>query len=164
MVIPGNPFSGTYYSRGSIPVEGTSLGNVLRTTLLDESGSSWNLLASGLTGMSVVSVGKRTTFVVYSPSEIVSVLLRRDQLGTDMTRDNNQTEPFAFVFGSTTTIAPGESANVTMSFLQDAPMEQAAGLLPKVFHFNSEIVVGTAEKNKRSYALYNLSLDQIRIP
>ena len=145
--------------------EGTSIGSVLRTTLLDERGTAWSLSTSGVTGMSIVSVGKRSPFDVFSPTDIVSVLQRQDEIGTNMTRDadNPQLGAFAFVFGSTTPIESGQSASITMTFIPDAG-EPTAGAPPKFFQINSEIVVGVTTGGKRSYSLYNLAFDRVNMP
>jgi hypothetical protein len=144
---------------------GTRTGDVLRTTLVDERGTVWSLSTSGVIGMSIVSVGKSSPSDVLSPTDIAAVLERQDKIGTNMTRDANcpQVQPFAFVFGSTAQIASGQSAAVTLSFVQDA-VDSALGAVPKFFQINSEIVIGVTTGAKKSYSLYNLTFDRVSMP
>lgn len=140
---------------------GTQPGNALRTTLLDERGTVWSLSASGVTGINIVSVGKtsRSTRSA-NPAEIGSLLQRQDETGTNENPDIG----YAFVFGSTTPIPPGESVTVVMSFVQDAG-ETTSGPLPKFFQISSEIVVGVVKTGtKKSYSLHNVIFDRVSMP
>jgi len=125
----------------------------------------WSLSTSGVIGMSIVSVGKSSPSDVLSPTDIASVLKRQDEIGTNMTKDANcpQVQPFAFVFGSTAQITPGQSAAVTLNFVQDA-VDSALGAVPKFFQISSEIVIGVTTGAKTSYSLYNLTFDRVSMP
>ena len=140
-----------------------SIGEVLRTTLVDEGGTIWTLSASGLTRMSIVSVGRRSYSSIFSPTDIPSLLQRQDEMGTNLTTDANypQLGEFPFVFGSTTPIPPGSSITFTMTFVQSA--DQAFSQPePRLFQFESEVVVGVATSGtKKSYSLHNLTFDRV---
>jgi len=167
--VPAPPGRTNWFGTGSggpIPIGDVRMGDVLRTTLVDESGPVWSLSATGVTGMSIVSAGKRDSYSVFSATDIPSLLQRQDELGTNMTTpDANapQQWPFAFVFGSTTQLAPGQSSVVTMNFVQDA-RDTVSGSA-KVFQIVSEIVVGVVTTSaKTSYSLQNLMFDRVSMP
>jgi TolB-like protein len=148
--------------------QGTRVGDHLRTTITDEHGTTWSLFASEVAGVGVISVGRRGVERfddIFSPADIASLMRREDENGTNMTQDANCPEqsPFAFVFGSTTEIAPGQSSSVTMNFVQDAG-GPTLGALPKFFQLSSELVVGLASGGEKSYSLYNLMFDRVGIP
>jgi TolB-like protein len=167
---PGDGPSYSYGSSGgkcsSPPWVAARIGDLLRTTLVDERGTVWRLSASDVTGMSIVSVGKSSASDVFSPTDIASLLRRQDETGTNMTRDADcpRLNPFAFVFGSTTQILPGQSVTVPMSFAQDAG-ETPSSFPPKFFQIVSEIVVGVVTTGpKTSYSLHNLTFDRVTLP
>lgn len=166
IVVALNAFPGKKNSYGQ--GEGRNLGEVLRATLLDEGGMVWSLSASGVTGMSIVSAGRRSSsesISVFSPTDIPSLLQRKDERGTNMMTDADlpQLGPFPFVLGTTTPIPPGETVTVIMSFVQDAG-ETTSGPLPKFFQMNTEIVVGVVtEGTKKSYSLHNVIFDRVSL-
>jgi hypothetical protein len=143
------------------------MGDVLRTTLVDDRGGTWSLGAAGVTGISVVSAGKRDFQSAFEPTDISSLLQRKDEAGTNMMKaeaDNPWIQPYAFVFGSTTQIAPGESASVVMTFAQDGG-EPFSGAPSMFFQLSGEIVVGVfTSSTKTSYALHTLAFDRVIMP
>ena len=142
------------------------IGDFLRSTLVDENGGQWRLHNSDVAGMSIVGVGKQHwSGPMYDPSEIVTVLSKRDDLNSDVTVDRRIAEwPYRFIFGSTTEMSPGQSLTVTVSFVQDAD-ETTSGPPPKVFQIASEIVVGVVTTGtKKSYSLHNLTFDRVSLP
>ena len=133
----------------------SSIGDFLRSTLVDENGGSWRLHNSYVAGMSIVSVGRQQTGDYYNPAEIVTVLSKRDDLNSDFFPNT-----IRFLLGSTTEMSPGQSLTVTMSFVQDG----SSGEPPKVFQMATEIVVGIATTGtKKSYTLHNLTFDRISL-
>ena len=145
-----------------------------RTTLLDERGTVWGLSISDVTGISIVSVGNTLAPGVtgrsnYSqsanPAEIASLLQRQDETGTNMTSEPDRPDlKYAFVFGSTTPIPPGQSVTVVMNFVQDAG-ETTSGPSPKSFQFVAEIVIGVVTTDtKKSYSLHNVLFDRVSLP
>ena len=153
----------------------------LRSSVLDDRGSVWKLSSPDLGGLGFVRVGVhgRNGMERYSASEIVRLLQLRDDLGRDIDDPSDGTSdsggfywtgprpdffPYkdnTFISGSTTTLEPGQSATVTMSFHLE---ESVSGLRSTSFQFNSEIVVGIAEAGtKKSYALHNLTFDQVSL-
>jgi Caspase domain len=138
-----------------------ALGSYLRSTLVDENGELWRLNNSDVAGISIVGVGAQSTGYSYNPSEIGTVLSKRDDLNSDVF-NNNPTRPF--IFGSMTEISPGQSLTVTVSFSQNVNQTTSASL-PKIFQMATEVVVGIATTGaKKSYTLYNLTFDQISLP
>ena len=138
---------------------GYALGDVLRSTLVDDHGSVWRLLSTGLTGLGVVSVGYIGEGQA-SPSEIVRALQRRDATGSEKDPKSGST----FLWGSTTPILAGQSITVVMVFLQDAD-DALMTTRPQSFAFASELAIGLASTDSRySYALKNLMLDHVRLP
>ena len=139
------------------------LGDVLRTTLVDERGTVWSLSASGVTGIGIVSVGLSSIYRLASPAEIGSLLQRQDEDSTNMTFEPGRPDlKRAFVLGSTTPIIPpAQSVTVVMNFVQDAG-EMTSGPSPTVFQMATEIVVGIVTTGtKKSYTLYNLTFDRV---
>ncbi|HYM61469.1 MAG TPA: FlgO family outer membrane protein [Thermoanaerobaculia bacterium] len=168
--IPGEPGPvGAYLGYSGQPrlIGDVQVGNVLRSTLVDESGTVWTLPASGVTGISIVSAGKRDPYSVYSPSDVPSLLRRQDDTGTNTTSDPRgltPNQPYAFVFGSPTEILPGQSVTVPMAFAQQAG-EVTSNSPPRVFQIVSEIVVGVVATGAReSYSLQNLTFDRVSLP
>jgi hypothetical protein len=137
---------------------GNAIGDLLRTTLLDDRGSMWRLQSSGLTGLGVVSIGPQDESGMPSPADIARALQRRDAQGSSVGRWNQ-----TFVWGSTSSLAPGQSASVVMIFVQDAG-ESASSTLPQFFEFASELVLGVASANGRFvYSVKNVSFDRVSI-
>jgi len=129
----------------------------------------------------------------YGSSEIARLLRLRDQLGRDTDDPSDgitqkadsmgeggsnvtfgrggitSPEKFftykgnRFVSGSTTTIQPGQSMLVTMTFrLDERPAPSGVSLSHA--QFNSEIVVGVVESAARtSYTLHNLTFDRVSV-
>lgn len=139
-------------------------GDVLRSTLVDDSGGLWSLHSSDVAGMSIVSVGQRGyAAALYDPAEIVTVLSRRDELNSDVA-ENPPYQEYRFIFGRMNEMSPGQSLTVTLSFVQDVN-ERTSASPPKVFQIASEIVVGVAtDGRKRSYSLFNLTFDRVSLP
>jgi hypothetical protein len=133
---------------------GTPIGSYLRSTLVDENGGLWRVCNSDVAGMTIVGVGAQVTGVYYHPTEIVTVLSKRDDLNSDVFQNGNR-----FILGSTTEMSPGQSLTATMTFIQNGNQTDAPS---KVFQLASEIVVGIAKTGtKKSYTLYNLTFDQV---
>ena len=132
-------------------------GNVLRSTLLDERGTVWSLSPSGVTGIGIVSAGRRDSGGLFGPTDILSLLQRQDETGTNM---SSSVPSRAFVFGSTTSIPLGQIVTIIMNFAQD---RQAYSMQPpKFFQIVSEIVVGAVtEGSKKSYTLQSLIFDRV---
>lgn len=158
---PGNsdsPYAG---------VRNNSMGDVLRASLVDDRGGAWSLWATNVIGISIVSAGKRNFQSAFEATDIASLLQRKDAAGTNMMKaesDNPWIQPYAFVFGSTTQIAPGQSASVVMTFAQDGG-DVFSGTQSTFFQLSGEIVVGVlASSSKTSYALHNLTFDRITMP
>jgi len=147
-----------------------SIGSHLRSTLADENGGLWSLRNSDVAGISIVGVGKQSPLAgsFYDPAEIVTALSKRDELNADVTKGilpgSSLVFEYRFIFGSTTEMAAGQSVSVTMTFVQDEN-QTISGPPPKVFQIASEIVVGVATTGtKRSYALHNLTFDNVSMP
>jgi hypothetical protein len=100
----------------------------------------------------------------YPATDIVKLLDMRDKLGSDQ----DPSDPYGkgvggnkFIFGSATTLAPGQTVRITMDFVLDDMKGPAA----KAFQINSEMVVGfVAPDSKVSYTLQNLTLDRVIMP
>lgn len=151
--------------------DGRQPGEALRSALVDEHGTEWNLAAPGMTGISTVTAGKGDGFHLSNPTEIGSLLQRQDRTGTNMgTTSGNYRRPYPFVFGSTTPILPGQRLTVVMNFVRDSgewgswnsrePVTPEAP--PTFFQLNSEIVVGLVTTDgAKSYSLQNLVFDRV---
>jgi hypothetical protein len=136
-----------------------AIGSYLRSTLVDENGGVWRLRNSDVAGMSIVGVGARLFGPFYDPAEIVAVLSKRDDVNSDVYRENG----VHFTFGITTEMSPGQNLTVTVSFIQDAN-GTTIDTPPKVFQIASEIVVGIARTGtKKSYSLHNFTFDQVSV-
>jgi hypothetical protein len=141
------------------PEYGSELGSYLRSTLVDESGGLWRLYNPLVAGMSIVGVGYQQTGGYYNPTEIVTVLSKRDDTNSDFF-----TNSLRFIFGSTTEVSAGQSLSVTMTFVQETN-QTTDGPQPKVFQIATEIVVGIATTGtKKSYRLHNLTFDRVTLP
>jgi hypothetical protein len=167
--IPGEPGPvGAYggYSGQPLLIGDVQAGDILRTTLVDETGTVWTLPANGVTGIGIVSAGKKDLYSVFGPGDIPSLLRRQDKTGTNLTSDSGGLTPnrqYQFVFGSTTEIAPGESVTVPVDFVREAG--ETSSSPPKSFQIVSEIVVGVVAANERkSYSLQNLTFDRVSMP
>ncbi len=145
------------------------IGDFLRSTLIDENGGLWNLHNSEVAGMSAVGVGAKGIYDAdgfYQPTDIVALLKRKDDVGSDSGSYNDGfgNQKYQFIFGSTTEMSHGQSISVTMSFVHDAN-QTTSGAPPKVFQIASEVVVGVAAADgKKSYSLHNLTFDRVSIP
>ena len=154
-------------SWGVVTKEGTVPGNVVRSKILDDQGSNWTLASKDVSGVGVVSVGKRTSLSAAGPGEIASLLQRRERSGTNMsTEDDPRLQgmglpPFPFVWGEATSIDPGTSTTVSMTFVRAS---NASPQLSRVFTLTSEIVVGVTNRGKSAYALRTLTLDKVGMP
>ena len=167
--IPGEPGPvGAYggYSGQPLLIGDVQAGDVLRTTLVDETGAVWTLPVSGVTGIGILSAGKKDLYSAFGPGDIPSLLRRQDDTGTNLTSDSGGLTPnrkYQFVFGSTTEIASGESVTVPVDFVRGAG--EIASSPPKSFQIVSEIVVGIVAANERkSYSLQNLTFDRVSMP
>ena len=150
-----------------------TMGNGLRSTLVDENGDLWHALNSDVVGMNIVGVGFQdppgwsASRGAYSPTEIVTVLQRQDNANSNTdTRQyaGQNVGSYQFVFGSMTPISPGQSVTVTVNFIRDEN-QTTSGAPPKVFQIASEIVVGVAAADgKKTYSLHNLTFDRVSLP
>jgi hypothetical protein len=155
--------------------DGINIGELLRSTAVDERGTLWRAHMSNVAGMGVVGVGRKGfNEPFYDPPDIVSLLKRLDDtrsntaMGYDPREQVNffgrEQHSYTYVFGSTTSIAPGQGIMVTMTYLQEAN-QSATGPSPEFFQLDTEIVVGTgASDSRRSYALHNLTFDRVKMP
>jgi len=159
---------------------------LLRSSVIDDRGGVWKLSSPALGGLGFVRAGVhgRNGQDAYSASEIVRLLRLRDELGRDEDDPSDGTSDSSgfvhgygappktffefkgnrFISGSTTTIEPGHSVTVTMSFHREA-RGTTSGLPPTFFQLNSEIVIGVLTSNTRaSYSLQNLTFDRVSMP
>lgn len=150
--------------------DGTKIGETLRSTIVDERGTVWRLPTSELLGIGAIGVGavnppRWSDSRVYDPTEVLALLKRRDD-----TNSNSATEPgtiyrvamqYQFIFGSMTSIAPGQSVMVSMSFREDAGRTNS-GPPPKVLQISGEIIVGVGGSEvKKTYSVQNLMFDRV---
>jgi TolB-like protein len=145
------------------PDRGTAaIGSNLRSTLVDENSGLWRLRNPDVTGMSIVGVGVQPNGSYYDPTQIVSVLSKRDDVNSDVYTEAYR-QGLHFIFGLTTEMSPGQSVSVTATFVQ--PENQTtSGAPPKVFQIATEIVVGIARTGtKKSYSLHNFTFDQVSV-
>lgn len=150
----------------SVPDRGISIGSYLRSTLVDDNGGLWRLYNSNVAGMSIVGVGIKTaggfSSTLYDPAEIVIALSKRDDLNSDVATSPRGLQ-YQFIFGSMTTMPPGQSLTVSVTFTQDVN-ETTTGTPPTVFQMASEIVVGVMTiGTKKSYALHNITFDRVSL-
>lgn len=154
------PPGAVMYTGNASPM-GTAIGNVLRTTLLDNRGTEWNV--SSVTGLGWVSPGQNEMYQAFSPSDIPDLLKRQEATDTNTFRDRwgkNKN----FIFGSMTPVPPGQSVTVVMNFVQD-DSETTSGTQPTYFQVNSEIVVGVETTGgTKVYSLHNLMFDRVSMP
>lgn len=141
------------------------IGRYLRTTLVDDRGVQWVLPNSGVTGLGMVGVGKKEGGCAdaYNPTEIATLLPRFDDTGSNVAR--SRAGEYRYVFGSVTTLSPGQSRTATMTFMEDSSRDPSPSL-PKTFQLQCELVLGVGSNvtTRRSYALENITLDQISMP
>ncbi|HXT69675.1 MAG TPA: FlgO family outer membrane protein [Vicinamibacterales bacterium] len=151
------------------PVE----GRVLRTTLIDDHGSTWYLFAPDVSGLSIVSVGLRDPRTRYDPTDIGTALRRQDLTGANTATAPPSTSPtggnpfdrvpYTFVFGTTTPLTPGQSLTVTMNFAQ--PDRDSRSPRPQFFQLVSEMVVGVVTSDReKTYSLHNVAFDHVTMP
>lgn len=159
-------------------VHGGSAPTVLRASVSDDYGNVKRLDTSGLEGLAFLRAGVRgfEGRTRYSPLEIIQLLELRDRLGrnTDDPDDLNQevkvfttwmsSDPppptpkqpanrgNEFITGTLSTIAPGETAVVTMTF-EGAPSNAVS------LQFHAELVVG----HNGRYTLHNLAFERVTI-
>jgi hypothetical protein len=143
---------------------------ILRASLLDDGGTVSRLIASNISGIGVVGVGRKGPNTIfnnvglYDPTEIASLLRKQDDLGSNTVNGHDSAGyPFTyqFIFGSLTAIPPGQSVRVTMNFVQDNN-GTASGPASKFFQMDLELVVGViATDSARSYSLQNLTFDHV---
>lgn len=166
----------------------------LRATVLDAQGGVWRLSANGLNGIGYVRAGVhgRNGSESYSPTDIVRLLRRRDELGRDtddpadgrVTRATSTGEggsnvtfgggrvtspqrfvPFngnQFISGTTVEIGPGKTLIVTMDFYPDDPLARPVAA-PNALQLNCEVVVGIGDTGARTYALHTLAFEGVRL-
>ncbi len=155
-----HPFATVNTGYAYVGWPGQAPGHVLRTTLVDERGKVWTLFSSNVTGMSTVSAGLSDSGSIFSSTDIPSLLKRQDETGTNK---SSYGRSYAFVFGTTTLIPPGQTVPVIMNFAQ-ALRDRNSGPA-KSFEIVTEIIVGMASTGaQRSYSLHNLAFDRISIP
>ncbi len=166
---PEQELAGAYYR--------PRMGSVLRTTAVDSRGVPWALATSDVTGVSVVSAGLKDGLALASASDIVSLLRRFDESGSEIGTRSVGVNPhrdagglksrqfqYQFVFGSVTTIPPGGRVTVVMNFVQEAG-ETTSGAPPQFFQIASELVVAVVTTSgSRSYSLENLLFDRVSLP
>jgi hypothetical protein len=147
----------------AIAGDGSHMGDVLRSTLVDDRGRVWSLITSGVTGMSVVGVGAKSPTNrsdykgVYDPTEIITLL--KMQNDTNSSTSISDEREYQFIFGSTTQIAPGQSATVIMNFVLG---EADSGPAAKGIQISSEMVVGIGTRDlKTTYSLQNVIFDRV---
>jgi hypothetical protein len=133
------------------------LDDSLRSSLPDSNGNSYKLHNSNVVGIGIIGVGC-DYMTGYDPSQIASLLEKQDRAGS---RGQDKGE---YVYGSTSTISPGQSISVTMTFELDGSGAKENGR-PQFFQIGSEIVVGiVAADTKKSYSLQNLTFDRVTMP
>lgn len=137
-----------------------TIGDHLRSTLVDENGGTWLVSNPDVAGMSIVGVGtQHANGPLYNPAEIAIALAKRDEVKSDVLQEGGS--EFHLVFGSTTEMEAGHSQAVTVNFAQDQP---GSGPPPKVFQLASEIVVGVVNAgSKTAFSMHNLTFDRVRL-
>jgi TolB-like protein len=143
---------------------------LLRSSLIDDQGGTWRVPNSAATGVGIVQVGKTgpvQSDPYFSPTEIVALLERQDELKTNIVanrdRNGNVYSQYQFLSGSMTTIAPGQRTRVSLDFVASTPTSSSSA--PKFFASDLEIVVGIVAVNTRkTYSLQNLTFDRVGIP
>lgn len=126
----------------------------LRSGIVDENAAAWRLFAPRMSGLSFVRSG-----VTREPSEIASLLEKRDRLSSDV---DTTLDSRPFVAGPMTPIEPGQTLSVVMDFVSQA----SRAMVPRTIQLNSEIVIGVPNLpgGKKSYSLQNMTFDQITLP
>ncbi len=141
------------------------LSGLLRSTLVDDSGGTWSLPNSSVVGIGVVGVGRESAYgPYYDPSQITSVLSKRDDRNSDEGIDRQFNTRYRFMFGSPTEISPGQTLTVTMSFVRDEN-RSTSDHPTRAFQLGTEVVIGVPKKGEtRSYSLHNLVFDRVTLP
>lgn len=142
----------------------TTASDTLRAGLLDNLGSRWNLLSSRVSGISTVGVGQTGPFVAANPSDIASLLRRRDGSGTDRIVFNQFGDAVQFVFGSMTQIAPGQRLTATLDFVNERG-GMGTDTRADAVQLTSDLVVATEDRpGRKSYVLRTISIGRLVIP
>jgi hypothetical protein len=140
------------------------VGQFLRTTLIDDEGTQWILSNAGVTGLGVVGVGKKGGGCAdaYNPTEIATLIPTFDETGSSRARSYQG--DYSYMFGSLTTVSPGQSRAVSMTFTRTD--REPSRKPPKFFELQSELVIGvtTSGDSKRSYSLENITLEHVDMP
>lgn len=141
----------------------SNIAKLLRSSLLDDNGAVWNAATLGATGLGAVGVGLREwSGPSYNPSEIVSLLERRDRTGSNA--DLKAYNRYTFVFGSMTPIEPGKAANVSLTFTE-APVGNEASPAPKTVQLTLEVVTAVPGQNgSKMYSLQTVTFYQVGLP
>jgi TolB-like protein len=136
----------------------------LRSSLVDDRGGVWQLSAQGAGGVGVVGAGSYSTGneSQYNPAQIAALLARQEGEKTqefDVVRGVT----IHFVWGATSTIAPGQTVRVILTF--GAITAPPAGSVPASFESALEIVTGLVSPGAKTvYALYGLAFDRVSLP
>lgn len=131
------------------------LGVSLRSSIVDSNGNLWSY--SSVTGVSIIGVG--CAIKDHDPSEIVDMLEKQDQLNGASLPMNAR-----YVYGSPSTVNPGQTISVMMTFVLNESAPKSRGN-PEFFQITSEIVVGIVTAGtKKSYSLHNLTFDRVSLP
>lgn len=137
------------------------MGALVRASLNDDQGGVWRLSTNDVRGMGIVAAGASSWNKAHDATEIVSLLVQRDERNSDVNRDDGRLK---FIYGAMSSISPGQSVDVTMSFLRKGT-QRASGPAPQFFQIDSEIVVGiVGADNKKTYSLQNLMFDRVGMP
>ncbi len=142
------------------------VGQFLRTTLIDDQGTQWLLSNSGVTGLGVVGVGKKSGGCAdaYNPTEIATLIPTFDETGSNRARSYQG--DYSYMFGSLTTVSPGQSRAVSMTFTETNTNGESSLKPPKFFELQCELVIGVVASvdSKRSYSLENVTLEHVGMP
>jgi hypothetical protein len=131
------------------------LGVGVRSSIADSNGDLW--IYSGATGIGIVGVG--CVNGDGDPSQIVSALVMQDRLNGARLPMQAQ-----YVYGSPTTVNPGQTVAATLTFVQNANGQTQVGN-PEFIQLNTEIVVGIVTAGSTTaYSLHNLSFDRVNMP
>ena len=131
------------------------MGVGLRSSLVDSNGDLWSY--SSVTGVSIIGVG--CAVKDHDPSEIISMLEKQDGLNGASLPMNAK-----YAYGTPSTIDPGQTISVIMTFMMDASAPKSHGN-PEFFQMSSEVVVGLVTTGtKKAYSLHNSTFDRISLP
>jgi TolB-like protein len=165
---------------GTAPTDGRTS---LRAGVVDQAGAKWTLSSTGLQGIGHVRGGVRGPRGEerYQPGDVAKLLALRDRLGREINNPDD-VSPYVcgdggcnyvaggptvlyqnrnrFVYGSTTTLAVGETVRVTMDFFGPA----GGGTATRSLQFSAELVVGVVSRaGSTQYNVQTLSFDRIRL-